>query len=167
MHWGSDCNTEWQRFLDKMLPLFVFDGGENKQKTNKQMWIYINLCRFWLAYLQNKGLLLVCISGENLPLLQAGSWAFILNSAPCPCIRVTERVPILMKKYKPLYFINNNLHTLSEYKHIIHSRMPATVNKSLKLHSGSLWHQQIPSSELHPFIYREEAIYHLLLTISC
>lgn len=70
-----------------------------------------------------------------------------------------------MKKYKPLYFVNNNLQTLSEYKDVIHSRISAAVNKSLKLHLGSLWHQQIPSSELRPLIYTEKAIYHLLLTI--
>lgn len=53
-----------------------------------------------------------------------------------------------MKKYKPPDFINNNLQALSEYKDVIHSSISAAVNKSLKLHSGSLWHQQIPSSEL-------------------
>lgn len=72
---------------------------------------------------------------------------------------------MIMKKYKPLYFVNNNLQTLSEYKDVIHSRISAAVNKSLKLHSGSLWHQQILSSELQPLIYTEKAIYHLLLTI--
>lgn len=69
-----------------------------------------------------------------------GQASELLQSAffHCAPVLVTEEIPVIIKKFKPTYFINKNLQTLSEYKDVIQSRISAAVNKSLKLHSGSL-----------------------------
>lgn len=85
--------------------------------------------------------MLICISGENLPLITGRHLSFYSQHffiVPLPCIRVTRDIPIIIKKFKPTHFINKNLQTLSEYMDVIQSRISAAVNKSLKLHSGSL-----------------------------
>lgn len=79
--------------------------------------------------------MLICSSGKNLPLIMGRHLSI---SSLYPCMKVTEEIPIIIKKFKPTHCINKNLQTLSEYKDVIQSRISAAVNKSLKLHSGSL-----------------------------